>query len=512
MKAMKFSMRNIMAMKTIWKSFQLIILFCLLSCSDNNHQITEEPDPEEPGIEVVEPELFRANRIFIRHGLQLQCWVATDNYELAGAAGQPAYNLSIPDWKLTGFTGPTFYGPPLINTSYFKEFPDSQWAIAKAPHADQLKKAPTDYEEKNGFLSEDQLKYLDNLTTICFGDEEAYKFENVKILKAWYDVARRLYPDALLHNNQYANQWSENDMRTYIRLAKPDLITYDWYYFHTWDAENYIGAKDMAAHLITYRILALEGWSGKKDDYLAFGQYTLGFVNEGTYKLTESQLRLYYYMTWTFGGKWLNWFRFLQGDGYGGQTAPTDWSLLLEQGMPGQPTKYMDWVNRCNQESKYISDYLVRLKTKNVAYIPGSKKYTEGTPAGMSAFRTVDSFLKQIEGSLDLNPNESADMYIGFFDIIPKEEQGDPTFFKEKNPAFFMLTNGYASKQVELAEPLKQRVTFQIDFTNFETKKLSWIHPESGVKEEIMAETTDGNVGNFQVTLSGGSGALFIVE
>ena len=139
-------------------------MFCLLSCSDNNDPITEEPDPEEPGIEVVEPELFRANRIFIRHGLQLQCWVATDNYELGGKAGQPAYNLSIPDWKLTGFTGPTFYGPPLINTSYFKEFPDSQWAIAKAPHADQLKKGPTDYEKKNGFLSEDQLKYLNNLS------------------------------------------------------------------------------------------------------------------------------------------------------------------------------------------------------------------------------------------------------------------------------------------------------------------------------------------------------------
>ena len=223
-------------------SGKLLAVFCLLSCSDNNDPITEEPDPEEPGIEVVEPELFRANRIFIRHGLQLQCWVATDNYELGGKAGQPAYNLSIPDWKLTGFTGPTFYGPPLINTSYFKEFPDSQWAIAKAPHADQLKKGPTDYEKKNGFLSEDQLKYLNNLTTICFGDEEHYSFEVAKFLKEWYDVARRLYPDVLVHNNQYPNQWTRENLLTYIKLAKPDLLTYDWYYFHTWDKDNYIGA------------------------------------------------------------------------------------------------------------------------------------------------------------------------------------------------------------------------------------------------------------------------------
>ena len=36
-------------------SGKLLAVFCLLSCSDNNDPITEEPDPEEPGIEVVEP-------------------------------------------------------------------------------------------------------------------------------------------------------------------------------------------------------------------------------------------------------------------------------------------------------------------------------------------------------------------------------------------------------------------------------------------------------------------------
>ena len=87
---------------------------------------------------------------------------------------------------------------------------------------------PTDYEKKNGFLSEDQLKYLNNLTTICFGDEEHYSFEVAKFLKEWYDVARRLYPDVLVHNNQYPNQWTRENLLTYIKLAMPDLLTYDW--------------------------------------------------------------------------------------------------------------------------------------------------------------------------------------------------------------------------------------------------------------------------------------------
>ena len=102
------------------KHWMLLAALFMLSCSDDNDPIKEEPGTDEPGIEVVEPEPYRANRMLIKHGLQLQCWVATDNYELGRKAGQPAYNLSIPDWKLTGFTGPTFYGPPLINTSYFK--------------------------------------------------------------------------------------------------------------------------------------------------------------------------------------------------------------------------------------------------------------------------------------------------------------------------------------------------------------------------------------------------------
>lgn len=494
-------------MKTHW---MLLTVLFLLSCSDDNGLDKKEPGTDEPEIDVVEPELYRANRMLIKHGLQLQCWVATDNYELGGKAGQPAYNLSIPDWKLTGFTGPTFYGPPLINTSYFEEFPDTQWAMAKAPHADQLKKEPTDYEKKNGFLSEDQLKYLDNLTTISFGDEEAYKFENVKILKAWYDVARRLYPDALLHNNQYAGQWSRADMCTYIQVAKPDLITYDWYYFHTWDSDNYIGARDMAAHLYEYRDLALGGWNGDKKDYLAFGQYTQGFVNEGTYKLTESQLRLYYYMTWTFGGKWLNWFRFLQGDGYGGQTAPTNWSLLLENGMPGQSTRYMDWVNQCNRESLYIGDYLVRLKTTDIRYVAGTDKYTEGAPAYVSALNP-SSYLKKVSGRIVVEPEAGGDVYVGFFDVIPEEEQGDPNFFANKGNAFFMLTNGYASKVKENADALTQKINFGIDLPEANATQCFWINPQTGKREKLKAIGKEDNITYFEVELWGGSGALFML-
>ena len=36
----------------------------------------------------------------------------------------------------------------------------------------------------------------------------------------------------------------------------------------------------MAGHLAEYRDLALGGWEGNKKDYMAFGQYSQGYVNE----------------------------------------------------------------------------------------------------------------------------------------------------------------------------------------------------------------------------------------
>lgn len=490
------------------------IIFLFMSCSDKGSNNSAEDDDHHSTDEIL-AERFRSNRIFIKHGLQIQCWVASDNFKLAGEAGQPAYIMQPSDWALTGFTAPTFYGPPLINDSFFKHFPGNQWSIAKAPHGDHLKIGPTDFEKQNGFLSDNQKAYLDQLVSICFGDEETYSDANLYFLKDWYSVARKHYPDVLLHNNQYPGLWATTNLRKYVKEAQPDLITYDWYYFHTWDKEDYIGARDMSEHLKTYRDVALAGWDGNKKEYIAFGQYIQGFTNEGTYKLTESQLRLYYFMTLTFGGKWLNWFRYLQGDGYGGNTAPTAWSLLFENGMPGQPTTHMTWTNQCNKECLHLGDYLVRLKTSDVRYIPGTSRYTEGQPDNVDAFSPGNSCIKQIRGRFftdGTEKEEGADLYLGYFNIIPKEEQGDPAFFKNTDAAFFMITNGMASKLIQDATPLSQMITLTVDLSEFENKKLFRINTETGEKEELIAvaNTSEGAIYNF--LLRGGTGTLFIVE
>lgn len=490
----------------------LALLF--LGCSDKEEDLLP-PDGKED-ILGVEPELYRSNRILIKNGLQIQCWLATDNFELGGKAGQPAYIMQPSDWAMTGFTAPTFFGPPLINTSFFEHFSNNQWSIAKAPYGEHLQKGPSDYEKENGFLSENQKKYLGKLVSMCFGDEEEFSERNMYYLKDWYAVARKHYPDVLVHNNQYPGLWSTANLRRYVKVAKPDFITYDWYYFRSDNNDKYIGAKDIAGHLKTYRDVALEGINGDKKDYIAFGQYIQGFVNEGTYKLTESQLRLYYFMTLTFGGKWLNWFRYLQGDGYGGATAPTNWSLLFKNGMPGQPTIHMTWANQCNKECMNLSDYIVRLKTSDVRYIAGTSNYSEGKPNNIDSFNPTTSCIKKIQGRfLDeegVESQEGADLYIGYFHIIPEKEQGDPSFFKNPDAQFFMITNGMASKTEQKASPLSQMITITIDLSGFKNQQFFWINTETGEKEELIAEeeSTEGKI--YRCSLKGGSGTLFIVE
>ena len=172
----------------------------------------------------------------------------------------------------------------------------------------------------------------------------------------------------------------------------------------------------------------------------------------------------------------------------------------------------MDWVNRCNTESKYIGDYLVRLKTTDVRYVAGSDKYSEGKPEEVPVLSPSISYIKKVSSEIVSEPGEGADVYIGFFDIIPQEEQGDPLFFPKEKKKFFMITNGYASKMEDTAEALSQRIRFGINLSEAEATQCAWFNPETGEKEPLEAVQTEENITYFEVELWGGSGALFVLS
>lgn len=111
-----------------------------------------------------------------------------------------------------------------------------------------------------------------------------------------------------------------------------------------------------------------------------------------------------------------------------------------------------------------------------------------------------------------LEAGDGADLYLGYFDIIPKEEQGDPSFFRKQNADFFMVTNGMASKLEQEATALSQMVTLTLDLSDFDNQKLYWINTETGEKEELEAVNRTEEGSTYKFLLKGGTGTLFIVE
>jgi len=449
---------------------------------------------------------FNANRLFIKHGLQLHSWTSTEEY----------FTVDIADWELIGFGGPTFFRPPMWSPKLMEAYPQSQWSMAIAPYASNVDRGPDEMELKNGFLDSTQLSRLEDLTTICFGDEEPFSYELTSYLRYWYKLSHSMYPDVMVHNNQWGSQWTEEEMRLYVLLTKPDLVTFDAYLYGPTNSNNYRGASPMAEYLMKYRKIALAGLDGVGEEPIGFGQYIQGYRKEASFDMTESQLRLYYFMTWAFGGKWLNWFRYLQGndDGNGG-TTPTGWCMLLENGMPGNPAPAAYWAGQCNLESKNLSDYLVRLQTTDVRLILGDFAVSGGIPANVDYWSNdADPYIAGINAEvtgMEHNGNKG-DVYVGYFKAIPENERGEPGFFENPEALFFMLVNAYTSPNVQSAGEAAQEISVYLDIGDKSADCIKRVSRETGAVEVIPLRSHGGSQYSFTVTLPGGTGDLFYID
>lgn len=473
-----------------------------------------------------EPQKYNTNRLLIKYGLQLHCWVESEE------GTHPIY-ITPEDWRATGFNGPTFFIDPLYNKKFFRDFPGHQWSMAKAPdgrgNTDEtaaIHSMPTDEYYIFGYLSVNQHSQLNGLSSVCFGDEEHYADDLPDNMKEWYSISRKNYPDVMVHNNQWPTQWYTWQLQDYVTTAKPDLITFDGYLYNSTQDEKNRGSTLTANNLMKYREVAMQGWDGDGVDYISFGQYTQGYLSgwNGTpeggklYWPTESQIRLYSYMTWTLGGKWVNWFRFLQAPTHADGTLinKETLSLLLYDGISGQHTPQMAWTKKCNEESKFIGDHLVRLLTTQIYYKMGHSDYTDpdGKPDefdGIKEFKDdVESCpIKKISSSVNGTTDKPADIYIGTFRIIPTNEEGDPSFFGNSDAKYFMVTNAYTDNNLEhSAEDLAQIVNISVE----KGKKLSWLNPYTRKDEQLTNKSTEGNYEIYTVTIWGGSGILFYLE
>lgn len=394
--------------------------------------------------------MTKAERAFLQRGLRHAAWVAPNT--------PPRYVPTPEVFAKGGFNMPAFYDPDLYNVPLMDGLGDQTWSLAKAPFAEHIL-GPLD--ESRTYFNEAQQRNLENLFSVCFGDEEYYSDELVEWLPRYFAKLREQAPDALAHTNQWAGQWTDEQLRKYIGAIKPDMLTFDSYYYNTTTQRAYPGGSVTPLYNDTwrYRRLAQEGTDGTGRDSLVFGQYTLGYrtgTNQaltGPRVLSETEIWLTSMLTWTLGGKWLNLFRW--------EWAPGDEHWLLNDPNGNLTPQYSQYA-ALNSFMRNLSPYLVRLRTRQVGIVPGQMRDESGRVVG-TPNSDIPRWTAQTDPDILLTAVTSVkgpashgglatDTVIGTFRPLPglsKPERGE--WIPRQDTPFFMVLNatGFAKDNIE---------------------------------------------------------------
>ncbi|HHW01105.1 MAG TPA: discoidin domain-containing protein [Clostridiaceae bacterium] len=452
--------------------------------------------------------LSHTSKLFIQRGMQFQTSITTD---LSGREFPTAE-----EWLNSGFNSAAYYEEPFYNATLSAAVPGLQWNICRYY-------GTTGDEDA---LSDLQRADVENLVSISFCDEVAYSKSHEQACRDFYKKVRARYPNVMLHNNQIGGgQWSMSEMRTYIRNAKPDFITFDHYYFSENGSDINI-TTNICNCTAMYRKLSLEGWDGTGEQPIGFGQYLIGFKTgpnpwaTGWYEATESQLYVVPFITMTLGGKWMSMFRWeFYNENY------HDGTKFLLFDPDRNPTRHYYWYSEIGKQVKNLGTHLIRLYSSDVQFIPGQHKegssvVSNAFPNYMSHFASKEDYNLVNVTAVNLgteNGGLPGDVIIGYFDILPGV---DRSFFTCTNPKYFMVTNGLNTgngkrpeEQHGSCEETKQKITLTFDFsTGGDPTRLKKVNRNTGEVESVSLTKISDSIYKLDLILGGGQGELLFFE
>ncbi|MCT4543937.1 MAG: LamG domain-containing protein [Vallitalea sp.] len=443
--------------------------------------------------------LSKGQKILLDQGIQTLVWIRTN---------MKGRFPTKEEWKDCGFTGVTYYDIPMYNESFHRNFPNVKWSMAAAPYGNTMWGTPIEAPKKNEhFLSDIQQQNIKNLISICFGDEEYYSEERVDIFKQWFEISKRLYKDVIVHNNIYKMQWTEHQLRYFVRKAKPDMLTFDTYYYHKNAQGNEFNTIVDSTNDI--RMIALEGHDGTGLSPIPFGQYLQGFRTgergalAGDYLITESQINLVAFISIAMGAKWLNYFRW--------EYDPETFILFDRE---GNKTNSFYYCAKICKNINNLSPHLVRLTSTNVKVIEGY--HTENNLICKNKLpKTIQPINWELEEyfykidvkNLEFNNNRlPGDILIGYFEPL-KGLQEEEKELLVSNSKYFMIVNGLADAIRGGSKDNKQEI--DIYFKNIE--KLYKINNENGKVEILNLEEIGNSIYKYSFIIDGGLGNLFAV-
>lgn len=479
----------------------------------NVYRYQEEPSTVIPPVQPVSDpmendELSNASRVLISRGLQIHSWIPH------GGSGREYFNQE--QYEGMNMTGVTYYDPPLYNAKFHEVNPNAQWNLAKAPNGGNT--VGVNPPPEGFFFSEEQEANSDRVVSICFGDEGGYSKQEETYIKNWFERSRELYPNILVHTNQWQGQWNSSQLDSYVANCKPDLLTFDNYY---WDqagnTKDYDSVKTVLDGINWLRPRALKGIDGTGTKPIAFGQYLGCFKNgessygSGWYESTESQKYLVTNLTWASGGKWLDMFR-----------AEYDPLYQILFGEDGWPTHHYDEFAEVFRQSSNLGPHLVRLNNididvKSGKHQSGSDIEDNSTPTGwmLGAFEAKSEF-HMVNVSAENLGNENnglpGDVVIGYFEPLPGLSTDE--FFTSTQPKYFMVVNGLVSgnglkpdQQHGSLDETQQKITLTMDSDS----NLKKVNRNTGEVEDVPL-TQAGDAYVLEIILGGGEAELFYWE
>jgi hypothetical protein len=302
-------------------------------------------------------------------------------------------------------------------------------------------------------------------------------------------------------------------LRLYMRAAKPDLLTFDNYYFS--ENSHYPGGSvtDLYNSINYYRTIALEGYDGTGQSPIPFGQYTLGYKTGsapnlvGPYVVSESQINIVSFATWTMGGKWTNLFRW--------EKDPEVFLFYDEEGnLTPQYYQYAEVAKQGNN----LGDLLVRLNSKDVRIIPGkhlsnNEVVTNRKPDAIKLWdNSADQYIQSIdvENSGNVNDGLKGDVLIGYFETLPDLPKEELKKLPSKSAEYFMIMNGLTAKGEEgSSENTRQNITLNVDVKGQGPKSLWKVDKNAGKVERVELTHVKGYQYKADITLGGGKADLF---
>lgn len=457
----------------------------------------------------------------VERGLPMLGWTPSGGY----GRGTP----TVEEAKQFGYDGPLFYDPDFANPAYMLYNPNSLWGIAKAPFGGNNMASAGDPRD---FIPASMKDYIRNAVSFCFGDEGGYSRDEAEAFGRWFDWTRRHYPGVILHTNQFPNQWGENNVKEYLRIAQPDMLTWDDYYGDSsWANPSSINLSDpgiqknAARQLLrlntweSYRKLAWGGIDGTGAKPILFGQYLDAFA----FNHSQSNKNLIVNTSILSGMKWLNFFRV---------EYQFDRSYLWDE--DGTPTRgLLEWgqlIDRVHaiddQLTRLNSDWIMckvgQIGSADAASPNGFRRGSFDDEASAAKNREFGLAGLEVQNLSSAHGGQTGDVVLGYFKPLPGlyESEIAQYFAGATAPRAFMVMNGLvagtaerynqfdiAAREAGSSANTRQQITLTAD-PAFVQAGLTLYEVDKDNGGKLKEVKLDQN-GRFTVVLGGGEANLY---